>query len=287
MNSVPLKDRVVRRFLWFVRQRFRIYLKRKKGLPRPWTDDSILDTYRFCNVYRELDTVTQWIGQQWRTPHEDYRDLWFAIVVGRFLNRPTTLAQLALPGRWDRGHFLRVMATIKKSGTPIFNGAYIVSTNGIKMDKVLYLADRVFGPLWERRKDLRPTSNDTLAEYHATLMTQQGMGSFMAAQVVADLKYASPLKDAADWWTFAASGPGSRRGLNRIRGRAIKTAWPERVWKKTLRRLQNDHVNAFAVNKGMPAFHAQDIQNCLCEYDKFERARLGEGRPKQLFKSSK
>jgi hypothetical protein len=30
--------------------------------------------------------------------------------------------------------------------------------------------------------------------------------------------------------------------------------------------------------------HAQDLQNCLCEFDKYERARLGEGTPKQIYK---
>ena len=33
----------------------------------------------------------------------------------------------------------------------------------------------------------------------------------------------------------------------------------------------------------MPEPHAQDVQNMLCEYDKLQRVRLGEGRPKQLF----
>lgn len=28
---------------------------------------------------------------------------------------------------------------------------------------------------------------------------------------------------------------------------------------------------------------AQDIQNCLCEFDKYERVRLGEGAPKQRY----
>jgi hypothetical protein len=27
-----------------------------------------------------------------------------------------------------------------------------------------------------------------------------------------------------------------------------------------------------------------DIQNCLCEFDKYERVRLGEGRPRSYYK---
>jgi hypothetical protein len=34
---------------------------------------------------------------------------------------------------------------------------------------------------------------------------------------------------------------------------------------------------------GMPLIHAQDLQNCLCEFDKYERVRLGEGRPRSNY----
>jgi hypothetical protein len=34
---------------------------------------------------------------------------------------------------------------------------------------------------------------------------------------------------------------------------------------------------------GLGDLHAQDLQNCLCEFDKMERARLGEGKPKRRF----
>jgi hypothetical protein len=36
--------------------------------------------------------------------------------------------------------------------------------------------------------------------------------------------------------------------------------------------------------RNLKDLHAQDIQNCLCEFDKYERVRLGEGTPKQLYK---
>ena len=33
----------------------------------------------------------------------------------------------------------------------------------------------------------------------------------------------------------------------------------------------------------MPMIHAQDLQNCLCEFDKYERVRLNEGRPRSNY----
>ena len=85
----------------FVRERHQIYLRRKAGQTKPWTTDPILQQYRFCNVYRELDTVTKWIRDNWRRPHCDDPDLWFAMVVARLVNWPDTMAE-APAGSRDR-----------------------------------------------------------------------------------------------------------------------------------------------------------------------------------------
>ena len=34
---------------------------------------------------------------------------------------------------------------------------------------------------------------------------------------------------------------------------------------------------------GLHGLRAQDLQNCLCEFDKWMRVRLGEGKPKRRF----
>ena len=57
----------------------------------------------------------------------------------------------------------------------------------------------------------------TLREAHSAIQSsQEGFASFMAAQVVADLKntLGHPLQDASDWHSFSAYGPGSLRGLS-------------------------------------------------------------------------
>jgi hypothetical protein len=46
------------RLCYFVRERHNIYLRRKAGKPKPWTEDPILQRNYFCNVYRELDKTT-------------------------------------------------------------------------------------------------------------------------------------------------------------------------------------------------------------------------------------
>lgn len=248
--------------------------------------DPIIAKYRFCNVIRADDRVTKFIflwAEKW-TSHED---LWFAFVVARLFNLPETLCDVASSTMPFKPERMRSAAKLRRAeGFNVFNAAYIVSTNGIAMDKIDYVIDRVLTPLWLNRKRYRPKPGGTLNDFHAKLIEAQGIGSFMAAQVVADLKYVGPWKSSdnqpRDWFTFAASGPGSRRGLNRVMDRPINTTWQEGMWRAALSLLHK------AILPKLPAsisfrLTAQDLQNCLCEFDKYERARLGEGTPKQLY----
>lgn len=250
---------------------------------RPKKPDPIISEYRFCNVRRNDDRVTKWIFENFMDPFIASPHLWFALVVARLLNKESTLAQVrdyTLP--FDKKLMRARLKKIRLHG-PIFNGAYIVSTNGRKMDKVDYIIDEVLAPLWKKRDKISRVVAHAgeLEEVHKVLMAEQGLGSFMAAQVIADLKYADPQR-WIDFNDFVASGPGSRRGLNRVMGALVNSPWKEPDFRVCLRRLQEATNQAL---KGvMLPITAQDIQNCLCEFDKYERVRLGEGKPKQKYK---
>jgi hypothetical protein len=275
-------------FVNFVEARHSVAVARAKGLPKPWTKDPILRSYRFCNVYREWDTVTRWVRGPWTDLNSDKPydpDLWFAMVVARLINWPDSLAYLGPVLPWNPARFRSRLEALQARGGQVFGPAYIVSTNGKSIPKVQYLAEHVLTPIWERRKELRPQGDDTLASFHQRLTTCIGMGSFMAAQVVADTKNTevSPLAWAKDWATWAAPGPGSLRGLNRILGKGpVRTGINASEFLVLVNVLRND-INKRFKTTGWPRVCAQDTQNCLCEFDKYERVRLGEGAPKQRY----
>ena len=111
----------------------------------------------------------------------------------------------------------------------------------------------------------------------------QGFGSFMTAQVIADLKYHEPLKSADDWKTFAASGPGSRRGLSYVLGRDRKYIWQEDAWRLEVKRLREKLLPLFKSAK-MPEPHGQDVQNMLCEWNKYYACAKEGKHPKQKYR---
>jgi hypothetical protein len=241
--------------------------------------DPIISEWRFCNVRRNDDRVTKFVLNWLKQYPEEYH--WFAATVARFFNNEETLTAIqdaVVPFDPERMRsFLKQRAD---AGLRNFNAAYIVSTNGRSMNKIDYIMDVVLIPMWVKRVDLmkRMAQMDSMEEIHALLTRWHGLGSFMAAQVLADIKY-STQNNWIDFHTFAASGPGSRRGLNRVMERHVNAPWREQEFRKTLRELR-DKVN---VRLNMEPLTAQDLQNCLCEFDKYERIRLGEGRPKQRY----
>jgi hypothetical protein len=267
----------------FAAERHAIYLRREAGGAAPWTDDPVLREFRFCNVYRELDRVTQWIHTRWAEPNVDDPDLWFAMVVARFINWPPTLEAIGYPVPWDREGFLLTMGAAQGRGAKLYTGAYMVRADPETPGeaKHRYQERVVFTPMWRVHERLRPCAGDSLNSYHQLLGQFHGLGSFMAGQVVADLRRVPPLSDAPDWWSFACSGPGSRRGLNRLLGRSVSAPWTEDDW-----RLHAERARAeFHVGWSHDRLHGQNFQNLLCEFDKYERARLGEGRPRARYRS--
>ena len=271
----------------FIQERYAILKRRQQGFPKPWTQDPILQSYRFCNVYREDDTVTQWIKQNWRDPNTSDPDVWFAMAVARFVNWPDTLAEVGYPVPWtDKmcGHFIGTLASRGEMGKKVWTGAYLIHA-GRGGSKIGHIAYDILTALWEKRDYIREAA-DSCAHFNKRLMEFNGVGSFMAGQIVCDTKYTRLLDAAKDWWDFATPGPGSRRGLARVTNRPVNYRWKDEEWLGDLMELKASLSPKFLkenFNSGMPMIHAQDLQNCLCEFDKYERVRLGEGRPRSNY----
>ena len=125
-----------------------------------------------------------------------------------------------------------------------------------------------------------------LALYDWIRVGCNGLGTFMAAQLVADLKYLPTFRRAEDWWAFAAPGPGSKRGLNIVLGRALDSPWRDSDWLDELSNL-NRQVTPKLEEIRIPQLHNQDLQNCLCEFSKYTKVSRGIGRPRQIFRPNK
>ena len=100
----------------------------------------------------------------------------------------------------------------------------------------------------------------------------------MAYQAVVDMRFTDLLRDAGDRETWAAAGPGTIRGLNRMHGRDVGAGLTQaRALGEML------EIRRVIERETGLALDLSDVPNVLCETDKYLRALLGEGRPRTTY----
>lgn len=255
--------------MFWAAERERIRLKREAGEQAPWTSDPVLATYRFCNVRREDDKVTKWIHNNWlRSADATPKNIPFAMAVARMVNWPGTLAELGYPSVWDRAHFERVLASRKARGEKVWTNAYMItggySAGGESKEVIIgRVLDGLYGELGRS-----PIVEGDSLETAANKLTVPGIGSFLTAQIVADVKWSKLLRDAKDWFYWCAPGPGSTMGLNFMHDRPLNTSLSQIAFQAEVNEVRE------LLNKGgYPDLCAQNTQNCLCELSKYIRAK--------------
>lgn len=274
------------RFLYWVRERQQILLKRQAGFPKPWTTDKILQSYSFTNVQREDDRVTRWFKDNVRDRLKDDPIIVFATIAFRWFNLPTPTGEyLNSHGyleEWNTPKVIAGLTEFKNKGLKVFTGAFNISNSGSSDPKINRVCEAYIEPVWQQRASLyqRVCLTGTLQSAFDKLSKLPGLGGsgFMAGQVVCDLAYTHVLEDAPDWWTFCTWGPGSKRGMNRVLGNSVDCPISQQRWKQHLDNLQT----LTGQRLGMK-LHARDVQSCLCEFSKYECGLWEDGHVKRRY----
>lgn len=254
----------VDRFFWYARERQVIYLKRRMGLPAPWTTEPTMAMYSITNVFRENDRTTRWFREYVRDPLRDRPEVLLATMLFRWFNTIRSGETLFLQGDvlqggltpWEAylrsGDLDALRAPLRRQGAPWVTGAYMIRTpEGLdKLDGVLksfhdfaeaVLADSSNGKkewfevaelAFEGRRVNDPMSLEYMWKW---LKHFYGMGPFLAYEVVTDLRFTALLDKAPDIMTWANPGPGALRGAGLLRygvvmgrkGRLAKASYEE------------------------------------------------------------
>lgn len=267
------------RFLYWIRERRAIQLKKDAGEPKPWTDDEILQSYKFTNVLRIDDRVSQWLLKNWYEAYRDHPNMVLACSLARQLNTPAALAATGFPEEWQPLRVQSLLEQRAEKGLKNYSAAYMITSRyGRNRDpetKPFQTVWRVCNPIAE--SGFVPDTN-SMENTWRSMLKFMGFSSFISGQVVADLRWAlsGTWQDKCSW---APMGWGSVRGLNRYLGRPIKYHWDVKsieggFFLEEFRQLFRELAPI------LPKMEAIDFQGCFCEFDKYERVLHGEGRPK-------
>lgn len=201
--------------LWYwVNERERIRLKKLAGEPRPWTEDPILQKYKFCEVNRENDAVTTWLKINWREPYAEHNKLWLMMCLARVINWPPTLKEIVaktnFPDEWEPEAIIKVMLDRQARGEKVYTGAYMLRgdiwrEHATTNDKPTYTVNSVLHQLVGLDEQLRcigePHEDDTIESYTKRLASHPGWGGFLAYEVATDLRHTHYLCNSPDIMT--------------------------------------------------------------------------------------
>lgn len=273
-------------FFRFATEREHVRRWKESGKKPPWTTDEVLQQYRFCNVFREDDRVTRWFREHLREPQRGAAAVLFTTVAFRWFNRISTgeaikpyLQRYREEMKLDYRGMLATVRDLQGRG-PVVTGAYVIKTpDGQTKGDGIMLCLRRFLQEHEREVLSVIGQEGTLQATHARLMEVPFLGSFMAYEVVTDLRHTDLLCDAPDTETWAAAGPGAARGLGWLfNGKpegfrhSTVSGQEECLWH--MREVLAE--SAVRWPEEWPRWEMREVEHVLCEYDKWMRGLLGE-----------
>lgn len=266
-------------YWYFAAERQRIFFQRLQGLPAPWSEDRILQTYKFTNAYRVLDRISQYlISDVIKDGEFEDADLCFRILLFKFFNKIETWELLKREvgeptlRNFTSERYAKILTAAFARGQTLYSAAYIMpsgsrhSTFERKHEMHLDLlsrmvSDNLAGQIASAR---------SLEHVFQMLKAYPSIGNFLAFQYAIDLNYSRLIN--FDEMSFVVAGPGAQRGLNKCfssAGRVTETAIITRVTE-----CQRECFDAMELDFqslwGRP-LQLIDCQNLFCEIDKYTR----------------
>lgn len=280
------RPRIYDLYWYFASERQRMFERRVAGEPGPWTDDAILREFKFCNVFRAADRVSQYMirdvcyHDETCTPE----DRLFQIVAFRTFSKTATwravhdvLGRFPVLDDLADGAFTSVLDHARTRNGRLYTGAFILCAtdaygqaskhrNHVELFRHMFLDDQLGTKLLDAK---------SLREVYKLLHTYPLMGDFMSYQTTIDLNY-SQLIDCSEN-EFTQAGPGALRGIKKCFADPGDYTPAEIVLWMTERQVEE-----FA-RLGLPfgglwgrPLHAIDCQGLFCETDKYCREAAPE-----------
>lgn len=257
-------------------ERYRIMLNKNHSAPKPWTEDKVLQTWRFCNVHREDDKTTRWFADNIRNKITDPVHVSQATVAFRWFNRIETgekILDLLLDPIWNEVEARRRLKDVQ----PLVTGAYIIKgMDGFsKLDGVLECIKWAVPKL----REMVPRWGYSLQGAWESLQSVAYLGPFMAYEIVSDLRWTPALNQAIDINLWANAGPGCTRGLGWVVANdptrfqyGSKSSQKEML--TVMQLIRNKHNYYWPPSwKG---WEMREVEHWACEFDKYMRAEKGE-----------
>jgi hypothetical protein len=301
---LKIREETFKHYLFFMEERMNIFWKRFEE-PNFFfgnlTSDPIFAEYKFTNVYRVCDRVTQYLLRNVIYKSGDSfspEDTVLRVLLFKIFNKIETweyieseLGAIRIE-TFDRP-LLSEILTKRIKETPIFSAAYMMTGshhkyddgNSYKHEKWLQMLDE---EILKGSGLEKIVQSNSLAELFNHLSRCSFIGPFLAYQYAIDLNYSEVVN--FDENSFVKAGIGAIRGVKKCFEDLGNKSFEDAI------KFTADNIEGFRAKFGCnfkPLFGREptliDLQNCFCETDKYLRVKMpelsmGNKRIKQKFK---
>ncbi len=263
----------------FAAERLAIFYRRHRDPVGPWATDPILRAYRFTNVFRATDRVSQCLIReiQYRVDRsQEPSEVFFRTILFKIFNKIETWEALEYahgPLSWrtvDLDAVDRTLSRLQASGQSIYSAAYIMPAppfgHARKHSNHLVLIAHIMADRLAHRLRQAP---DLRAVYEH-MLNYPGLGRFLAFQYAIDLNYSTLLDfDEAD---FVVAGPGALDGISKCFSTTSGRS-PEEVIRWVTDRQEIEFTQRGINFKGLFGRRLRpiDCQSLFCEVSKYTR----------------
>jgi len=262
----------------FAAQRQAIFFRRFNREPAPWTEDPILRSFKFCNVYRASDRVTQFLIRD-VIYQNGYSagDTLLRIILFRLFSKPSTWRLMESThgpircASFDPEAIARTLDAALDRDEAIYTNAFILAPGSAfghrrKHQNHVSLVETMMRNGLAR--DVARASS--LEALYRLLIDYPMIGPFMAYQLAIDINY-SELTDFSEN-DFTMPGPGARRGIAKCFADAGSRSEQEIIhWMVERQEAEFERLGLEFQTLWGRRLHAIDCQNLFCEVDKYAR----------------
>ena len=270
--------RVFDTFWRFATERQAIFYRRLAASHGPYTSDSILATYKFTNVYRATDRVSQFlIKNVVYSGDQSPREIFFRTILFKLFNKISTWKLLCqhfgtITSRVAIRHIDVVLTRALESGAKIYSGAYIMPSGTKEFREArkhrahLFLLDQMMlSDVPQRLVDSK-----RMVDAFWILRSSPMLGDFLAYQYLIDLNYSDMLQFSES--DFVMPGPGAKSGLRKCFN-AVDSSMEIDIIRAVAEHQEAEFASRGLMFKFLAGRRLQliDCQNLFCEIDKYAR----------------
>ena len=216
LRTTPIYDL----FWYFAAERQAIFMNRLAGSTMPWTNDPILQNFRFTNPYRASDRVSQYlIRHVLYEGSQDPVEIFFRTTLFRLFNKIetwehliNTLGEIAY-SEFDVPRFARLFNRMANLIGHIYSSAYILPSPNLGSHKKYVNHLRLIEMMIRDGAAFKIRSAESLNEVFLIIKGYPSLGDFLSFQLAIDLNYSTMLDFSED--DFVMAGPGAKSGIDK------------------------------------------------------------------------